>query len=115
MTYSKDNVFAKIIRGELPCNKVYEDDDVLAFYDAYPQAKIHVLVIPKGPYIDYSDFLQKAAKEYVASFFAKVQYVIELLKLDSYRLISNSGEISAQSVFHFHLHILSGQKIDKLV
>lgn len=115
MTYSKDNVFAKIIRGELPCNKVYEDDDILAFHDAYPQAKVHVLVIPKHSYIDYSDFLQKASKEYVATFFAKLQHVIELLKLDSYRLISNKGEVSGQSVFHFHLHILSGQKIDKLV
>ena len=113
--YDKNNIFAQILDGRLKCDKVYEDDDVLAFRDAFPKAPVHVLVIPKKQYIDYSDFIQNAPSEYIAAFFSKVNHVIELLKLDSFRLLNNKGSRSGQSVFHFHLHILGGRTMSELI
>lgn len=115
MTYDPNNVFAKIIRSQLPCVKIYEDEDILSFYDAYPQAKIHALVIPKEPFKDYDDFMTHASLELIAKYFQTIQHVISLLKLDSYRLVTNKGKQSGQSVFHFHTHILCDNNITNLI
>lgn len=114
--YDKNNVFAKIIRGELQAKKVYEDDDVLAFYDIAPLAPIHVLVIPKGEYQDYSEFITNADAGVISNYFRKINDIITLLELDidGFRLCTNSGKKSGQSVFHFHTHILGGAEFSGL-
>ncbi|KYH12494.1 histidine triad nucleotide-binding protein [Neorickettsia sp. 179522] len=110
--YDQQNVFAKILRRELPCRVVYEDDEVLAFYDAFPKAPIHVLVIPKGQFISFDDFIS-ASPVGVASFFSKVAHVTDLLgvKKAGYRLVTNHGEDGGQIVKHFHVHILAGKQM----
>jgi histidine triad (HIT) family protein len=113
--YDENNVFAKILRGELGCRKVYEDDQVLAFHDAFPEAPVHVLVITKCQSRDYSDFVSNSSAEKIGNFFSKIEHVIKLLNLKSYRLITNNGGESGQSVFHFHVHILAGKKISNLL
>ena len=111
--YDENNIFAKILESEIPCDKVYEDNDVLFFNDISPIAKIHVLGIPKIKCVNFSDFVKKANGEVVVNFFNKVDMVIEQLGiLDSgYRIISNSGIDGGQEVPHFHVHILGGEKI----
>jgi len=113
--YDSNNVFAKIIRGELGAKKIYEDQDIIAFYDLYPVAPVHALVIPKKQYKDYKDFVKKAPKEEIADLFIKIEHITHLLKLESYRLITNYGSQSGQSVFHFHVHIIGGQQITNLI
>ncbi len=115
--YDENNVFAKIIRGEIPCNKVYEDEQVLAFYDISPAAPKHILVIPRGKYISLDDFVAKAPEGIVASFFARVTKIAESsgLKEKGYRIISNHGKDSHQTVPHFHVHILGGKPLGALV
>lgn len=117
MAYDKSNVFAKIIRGEIPSNKVFEDDNVLAFHDISKAAPVHVLVIPKGEYVNFSDFVGKAGAERVDDFFKKVAQVASSLGLDAsgYRLISNIGSDASQSVPHFHVHILGKKRLGALV
>ena len=111
--YDENNIFAKIIRGEIPCNKIYEDDTSLFFNDVNPSAKIHVLGVPKSPCIDFADFIKKNNSSIVSCFFKNVEHVIEKLgiKDDGYRLISNSGINGRQEVPHFHIHILGGEKL----
>jgi hypothetical protein len=113
--YNKDNIFAKILKDEIASQKIYEDENVLAFHDKYPQASVHAIVIPKGEYVDYSDFIQKSSAENIADFFSKIAHIVRLLNLESYRLITNKGDQSGQSVFHFHVHIIGGQKITDLL
>ena len=112
--YDENNIFAKIIRGEIPCDKVYEDDDVLFFKDINPIAKIHVLGIPKSQCVDFSDFISKNTTIKISEFFKKIDLVIEKLGItkDGYKVISNSGINGGQEVPHFHIHILGGQKIN---
>ena len=114
--YDKNNIFAKILRKEIPCDQVYEDDLSLFFNDINPQAKIHVLGIPKFPCIDYFDFITKADDRVITSFFKSVNTVITKLNINEkgFRLISNSGEYGGQEVPHYHLHILAGEKIGSL-
>ena len=114
--YDDNNIFAKILRGEIPCEKIYEDDNSLFFYDISPQAKIHVLGIPKIKCIDLSDFINKADSLTTVSFFKSVNKVIKKLKVNEsgYRIISNSGDDGGQEVPHFHIHILAGEKIGKI-
>ena len=114
--YDENNIFAKILRKEIPCDKVYEDEFSLFFNDINPQAKIHVLGIPKFPCITFSDFLKNADNENITSFFKSVQLVINNLNIENkgYRLITNSGEDGGQEVPHFHIHILAGEKIGSL-
>ena len=109
--YDDNNIFAKILRQEIPCSKVYEDDSSLFFNDINPQAKIHVLGIPKTACIDYSDFITSVDEKTIISFFNSVNIVIDKLKIreKGYKLISNSGEGGGQEVPHFHIHILSGE------
>ncbi len=115
--YDKNNIFAKIIRGEIASSKVYEDENVLAFHDIGKAAPVHVLVIPKGEFINLPDFVSKASATKVAEFFQKVAEVSRMLGLEGsgYRIISNIGSDASQSVPHFHVHILGGKKIGRLV
>ena len=114
--YDENNIFAKILRKEIPCDKVYEDEFSLFFNDINPQAKIHILGIPKFPCTNFSDFLKKADNENITSFFKSVHNVIIKLKIEEsgYRLITNSGVDGGQEVPHFHIHILAGEKIGSL-
>ena len=108
--YDTNNVFAKIIRGELPTTKIYEDHDVLCFEDMHKVADIHWLFVPKGEYICFDDFMSKAGESEVASFFKTIKDVATKHGLDKngYRLVVNNGRAVGQSVFHFHVHLLSG-------
>lgn len=117
MSYDKNNIFAKILRGEIPCKKIYEDNFALAFEDIAPTAPVHVLVIPKGEYISFHDFGLSASKEEMQGFFAAVQKVAAQLGAhkDGYRIISNHGADSGQAVPHFHVHILAGRNLGGLV
>ena len=116
-TYDDNNIFAKILRGEIPCNKVYEDEHVLAFHDIAPQAKIHILVIPKGKYIAIDDFGAKASAEEIKAFHMAVDKIVEQqnLKESGYRCISNTGLNGGQEVPHYHLHILGGNPLGRMV
>lgn len=117
MAYDTDNIFAKIIRGEIPCNEVYQDDNVLAFHDVSPAAAVHVLVVPKGTYVSFDDFATNAGSDAVANFFVKIREIAQDLGLgaDGYRLITNHGKNASQSVPHFHVHILGGQSLGGLI
>lgn len=117
MAYDDQNVFAKILRGEIPCNKVYEDEHVLAFHDINPQTPVHVLVIPKGAYVSFNDFSEKASDAEMAGFIRAAGKIARDLGLDSdgYRLISNHGPDAFQEVPHFHLHIFGGAKMKGMV
>ena len=119
MTYDHSNVFAKILAGELPNNTVYEDDHVLSFHDIKPCTPVHVLVIPKKPYISFADFVVQETAEEVSYFFKKVNNIatdILGLKEGGFRIISNThGNDIIQEVMHFHVHILGGKSLDSLV
>jgi len=116
MAYDNSNVFAKILRGEIPCKKVYEDDTVLAFHDIAPSAPVHVLVIPKFAVTTLSDFVEAVGAEKVGAFFVAVQKVVQQLGIGaSYRLITNSGAGAGQSVPHFHVHLLAGKPMGPLL
>ena len=114
--YDENNIFAKILRKEIPCDKVYEDEFSLFFNDISPQAKVHVLGIPKFPCTTFSDFLKNADDRIISSFFKSIQLVISKINIEEngYRLITNSGEHGGQEVPHFHVHILAGEKIGSL-
>lgn len=115
--YDKNNIFARIIRGEIPSSKVYEDENVLAFHDIGKAAPVHVLVIPKGEFINLPDFVAKAGAAKVEHFFKKVAEVAQMLGVEQsgYRIISNIGSDASQSVPHFHVHILGKKKLGGLV
>ena len=121
MAYDKNNIFAKILRGEIPCKKIYEDEYVLAFYDINPQKKVHALVISKGEYVDLDDFSLKASKEEISglikgiSIVAKKIGVSEEVKGGGYRSLVNVGENGGQEVPHLHFHIFGGEKVGKMV
>lgn len=116
-SYDPNNVFAKILRGEIPCSKVYEDDYVLAFNDIAPQAPVHILVIPKGAYISLSDFGAKASAEEIKAFFDAVARIAEEKGLagEGFRTITNTGLNGGQEVPHFHLHILGGRRLGPML
>jgi histidine triad (HIT) family protein len=104
--YNADNVFAKILRKEVPAKVVFENDFVLAFHDINPKACVHVLVIPRGEYVSFSDFAKNGKN--VDVFFKTVREIAEdILKLKSYKVLTNNGEGAGQEVFHFHVHILA--------
>jgi len=114
--YDNNNIFAKILRKEIPCDKIYEDDFSLFFNDINPQAKVHVLGIPKFSCTTFSDFLKNADDQNILSFFKSIQIVINKLRIqeNGYRLITNTGQDGGQEVPHFHIHILAGEKIGSL-
>jgi diadenosine tetraphosphate (Ap4A) HIT family hydrolase len=115
--YDDNNVFAKILRGEIPCKKVYEDDRTLAFHDINPQAPVHVLVIPKGKYVSFDDFSAKASPDEIAAFVRAVGTVARQLGLDNpgYRILSNIGGDGGQEVPHLHVHIFGGKKLGPML
>ena len=117
MNYDKNNIFAKILRGEIPCKKVYENDYVLSFHDINPQKKIHVLVIPKGEYIDLDDFTANASDKEIVEFNKAITHVSNLVgaKESGYRALTNLGSDGGQEVPHLHFHIFAGEKIGKMV
>lgn len=112
MSYDTNNVFAKILRHEIPNKTVYEDNFVLSFYDIAPKAKIHVLVIPKGAYINLQDMLSNAPQDEIHGFFNGIMATVSALNLsDGYRLVFNTGKDAGQEVPHLHAHILAGEKL----
>lgn len=117
MAYDHNNIFAKIIRKEIPANIVFEDDKVLAFHDISQAAPVHVLVIPKGEFVNLVDFSTKASGEEISYFFAKVSEIARDLKIinSGFRIISNIGENAHQSVEHFHVHLLAGKELGPLL
>ena len=110
--YDPDNIFAKILRGEIPCQKVWEDDHALAFHDISPQAPVHVLVIPKGPWVSWDDFSASAPADAIAGFVRAIGTVTRTLELDTpgYRLLVNMGQPGHQEVPHLHVHIFGGRQ-----
>ena len=120
MSYDDNNIFAKILRGEIPCKKIYEDEFVLAFDDINPQKKIHVIVIPKGKYIDLDDFNNKASDKEIVGLLKGISIVAKKLGISvdtgkGYRALSNLSEDGGQEVPHLHFHLFGGEKIGKMV
>lgn len=117
LPYDDQNIFAKILRGELPCNKVYEDDHALAFHDIRPQAPVHVLVIPKAAYVSWDDFTGQASDAEIAGFTRAVGAVTRQLELDTpgYRLMVNMGGHGHQEVPHLHVHIFGGRQFYHMI
>ena len=120
MSYDVNNIFAKILRGEVPCEKIYEDEYVLSFYDVNPQRKIHALVIPKGNYIDLDDFNAKATDKEIVGYFKGISKVAKKLGISvdigkGYRTISNLSEHGGQEVPHLHFHLLGGEKVGRML
>jgi len=121
MEYDNNNIFAKILRKEIPCKKIYEDEYVLAFHDINPQKKIHAIVIPKGAYINLDDFSLNASEKEISGLIkgiaivAKKIGVSEALKGGGYRSLVNVGKDGGQEVPHLHFHIFGGEKVGKMV
>ena len=120
MIYDENNIFAKILRGEIPCKKIYEDDYVLSFYDINPQKKIHALIIPKGKYTDLDDFSKKASSEEIVGLIKGINKVAKKLGISAdsgtgYRTLANIGEHGGQEVPHLHFHLFGGEKVGKMV
>ena len=120
MSYDENNIFAKILRGEIPCKKIYEDEFILSFHDINPQKKIHALVIPKGKYIDLDDFTNKASKDEIVGLLKGISNVAEKLgvsinKGQGYRTLANINEHGGQEVPHLHFHIFGAEKVGRMV
>jgi histidine triad (HIT) family protein len=117
MSYDPGNVFAKILRGEIPCTKVFEDEHVLAFHDISPQAPTHVLVIPKGAYVSSDDFAEKASDAEIAAFVRAVGKIArDCGAVESgYRILANHGRDAHQEVPHFHVHIFAGRDLGPMI
>ncbi len=115
--YDEQNIFAKILRGEIPSKKVYEDDFALAFHDINPQAPTHILVIPKGPYVSWDDFSAKAADAEIAGFVRAVGTVARAAGMvaPGYRLLANTGLDAHQEVPHLHVHLFAGRKLGPML
>lgn len=117
MTYDNNNIFAKILRGEIPAQKIYEDEYALAFPDINPQAPVHVLIIPKGQYVSAADFGATASSAEITGFYRALSAVAKMLNIEEtgYRIICNTGPDSHQLVPHFHAHILGGRKMGHIL
>lgn len=115
--YDDDNIFAKILRGEIPCNKVYEDEHALAFHDINPLAPSHLLVIPKGAYVSWDDFSANASDAEIAGFVRAVGVVARDAGLvePGYRLLANIGANGGQEVPHLHVHIFGGRSLGPML
>ena len=111
--YDENNIFAKIIKGEIACKKVYEDEKTLFFHDINPIAEVHILGIPKKPCIDFSDFVKNFDSSAVSDFFIRAEKIIESIGINNsgYKIITNSGKDGGQEVPHFHIHIIGGKKL----
>tara|TARA_B100000795_G_scaffold253937_1_gene224445 strand:- start:153 stop:518 length:366 start_codon:yes stop_codon:yes gene_type:complete len=120
MIYDKNNIFAKVLRKEIPCKKILENDHVLSFYDINPQKKIHALVIPKGDYINLDDFNNRASDQEIVALSKAITEVSKMLGISTdtgkgYRAITNLDEHGGQEVPHLHFHIFGGEKMGKMV
>ncbi|MDB9819994.1 HIT domain-containing protein [Candidatus Pelagibacter sp.] len=120
MGYDKNNIFAKILRKEIPCKKIFENDHVLSFHDINPQKKIHALIIPKGEYIDLDDFNNRASNQEIVALSKAITEVSKILgiSLDTgkgYRALTNLSEHGGQEVPHLHFHLFGGEKVGKMV
>ena len=120
MSYNDSNIFAKILKGEIPCNKIYEDDFVLSFHDINPQKKIHVLLIPKGKYVDLDDFSLNARPEEMVGLLKGINIVAKKLGISTevgkgYRALANISDDGGQEVPHLHFHLFGGEKVGKMV
>ena len=120
MNYDENNIFAKILKGEIPCNKIYEDEYVLSFHDINPQKKIHALVIPKGKYKDLDDFSMNASPEEMVGLLKGINKVAKSLKISvdtgkGYRALTNLSDHGGQEVPHLHFHLFGGEKVGKMV
>ena len=117
LPYDDQNVFAKILRGEIPNRTVYEDEWALAFHDIAPQAPVHVLVIPKGAYVGWDDFSARGSAEEIAGFVRAVGHVARELGLDApgYRLLVNNGLEAGQEIPHLHVHIFAGRPLGPMI
>jgi histidine triad (HIT) family protein len=120
MSYDDSNIFAKILKGEIPCNKIYEDDFVFSFHDINPQKKIHALVIPKGKYIDLDDFSLNASPEEMIGLIKGINLVAKKLGISTevgkgYRALTNVGDDGGQEVPHLHFHLFGDERIGKMV
>ncbi len=120
MIYDKNNIFAKILRKEVPCRKIFENDHVLSFHDINPKKKIHALVIPKGDYINLDDFNNKASDQEIVALSKAITEVSKILGISTdtgkgYRALTNLDEHGGQEVSHLHFHLFGGEKIGKMV
>ena len=120
MNYDENNIFAKILRGEIPSKKIYEDEFILSFYDVNPQKKIHALVIPKGKYVNLDDFNNNASDKEIIGLMKGITIVAKKLNIsyengDGYRILANISENGGQEVPHLHFHLFGGEKIGKMV
>lgn len=117
MKYDKNNVFAQILRKEISANIVYEDEYALAFHDVNPRAPIHILMIPKGEYISFFDFSEKAPPEFVQGFTKAIHHVIKSFDLqkEGFRLLTNHGSHGGQEVPHYHVHIFGGRPLGRMI
>ena len=120
MKYDDNNIFAKVLRGEIPCKKIYEDEYVLSFYDINPQKKIHALVIPKGKYVDLDDFNAKASGKEIVGLIKGISVVAKKLGISvdtgkGYRALTNISENGGQEVLHLHFHLFGGERVGRMV
>jgi len=121
MSYDKNNIFAKILRGEISCKKIYENEYILSFYDINPQKKVHALVIPKGEYTDLDDFSSRASEKEISELIKGVSLIAKKLGVSlsnngmGYRSLVNIGEHGGQEVPHLHFHLFGGEKVGKMV
>ena len=115
--YDENNIFARILRGEIPCSRVYEDDHAFAFHDINPLAPTHVLVIPKGAYVSWDDFSERASAEEIAGFVRAVGKIAREAGLvdAGYRLLANVGPHAGQEVPHLHVHIFAGRPLGPML
>ena len=117
MAYDDQNVFARILRGEIPCKKIYEDDFALAFHDIHPQAPVHALVIPKGPYVTLEAMTATATLDFVGGFWRAVAETARVLGVvgSGYRILANNGADAHQEVPHFHVHLFAGRPLGPML
>ena len=120
MSYNKNNIFAKILKKEIPCKKIFENDHVLSFYDFNPQKTIHALVIPKGEYINLDDFNNRASDQEIVALSKAITEVSKILEISTdngkgYRALTNLDDHGGQEVPHLHFHLFGGEKIGKMV
>ena len=121
MSYDKNNIFARILRGEIPCKKIYENEYILSVYDINPQKKVHALVVPKGEYIDLDDFSSRASEKEISELIKGISFVAKKLGISlsdngkGYRSLVNIGENGGQEVPHLHFHLFGGEKVGKMV
>jgi diadenosine tetraphosphate (Ap4A) HIT family hydrolase len=115
--YDRENIFAKILRGEIPCSKVYEDEWALAFHDIGPQAPVHILVVPKGEWVSWDDFSARAEPDEIAGFIRAVGHVAREQGLvdPGYRLLANVGRHGGQEVPHLHVHLFGGAPLGRMI